>query len=100
MTAKPFLSRSGHGKDLLPFAQGVINRRPATTSLARRDGSSSSDSGAIWSFWSITCAGSSASRAGRDGRRSAVGHGEAFLHQGSHAFPGALGAQTLLEGNR
>ena len=34
------------------------------------------------------------------GRRSAVGHGETQLDQGSHAFPGALGAQTLLEGNR
>src|SRR3954469_21167588 len=33
------------------------------------------------------------------GRRSAVGYGEAHLDQGSHVFPGALGAQTFLEGN-
>ena len=29
-----------------------------------------------------------------------MGYGEAHLDQGSHAFPGALGAQTFLEGNR
>jgi len=34
------------------------------------------------------------------GRRSAVGYGEARLDQGSHAFSGALGAQTFLEGDR
>ena len=31
--------------------------------------------------------------------RSALGHGETHLDQGSYAFPRALGAQTFLEGN-
>jgi hypothetical protein len=35
----------------LPFARVVINPRPATTSLPRRGGLSSSDPGAIWPFY-------------------------------------------------
>jgi transposase len=80
------------------ICSGFHQPAPVTTSLPRR-GLSSSDSGAIWFFWSTACDGPTASNAGSC-RRSAVGPGETHLHQGSYAFSLALGAQALLEGNR
>jgi len=56
--------RPGRGNDPRQFARAVINPRPATTSLPRREGLSSSASGATWFFWSIACDGSTASNAG------------------------------------
>src|SRR5664279_3106271 len=48
-----FSLRCGRENDPQRLARAVTNPRPATTSLARHDCLSSSDSGGIWSFWSI-----------------------------------------------
>ena len=85
-TGRPSSSRYVRGNDLLPFAQLVINPRPATTSLPRRDALNSSR------FWGYLAAAALSHAAGRlqalrrAGRRTALGNRQAPLDQGTYAF--------------
>lgn len=67
---KQTILASGRGNDPRRFVRAVIKPRPATISLAHRAGLSSSDSGAIWSFWFIACGGSIARGAASWSKRS------------------------------